>query len=140
MQCQSRKQCRQEKSTTFSRMEADMHNLYPVWQEVQILRRDNPYGEIEGEDWRFSDCDFEKRLNIIEPRPIARGNIARAMLYMYKQYGLPLSKQTLRLMIEWHQNDPPSKQERIRNDVIEELQGSRNLFIDQPEKAKSLLK
>lgn len=137
--CESRQQCRQEKKSDFARMEADMHNLYPVWQETQVLRRDNPYGEVEGEEWRFTDCDFEKRMSVVEPRLIARGNIARSILYMYKQYDLPLPTNTLKLMVEWNRIDPPSKQERIRNNVIEEIQGSRNLYIDEPAKAESLL-
>ncbi|MEM7027888.1 MAG: endonuclease, partial [Pseudomonadota bacterium] len=139
LNCNSRKQCRQEKTSSFARMEADMHNLYPVWQEVQVLRRGNPFAELEGEDWRFAECDFEKRLNVVEPRPIARGNIARAILYMYTQYQLPLSNNTLQLMINWNRNDPPSQQERVRNNLIEELQGSRNPFIDRPAEAESLL-
>ncbi|MFT6408432.1 MAG: deoxyribonuclease-1, partial [Arenicella sp.] len=36
--------------------------------------------------------------------------------------------------------DPPSDEERRRNDVIETLQGNRNLFIDSPEELHRLVK
>ena len=90
------------------------------------------YGLINGEDWRFDDCDFEWKTGIVEPRQIARGNIARAMLYMHSRYDIPVEKNALVLFKVWNRIDPPSKQEKVRNDIIERLQGKRNLYIDRP--------
>ncbi|MFT5350905.1 MAG: deoxyribonuclease-1, partial [Gammaproteobacteria bacterium] len=36
----------------------------------------------------------------------------------------------------WNKIDPPSKQEKIRNDRIERLQGNRNPYIDKPSLAE----
>lgn len=135
--CGNRRQCRQ-KNELFSRMEADMHNLYPVWQEMVTYRYGQRYGLIEGEDWRFSDCDFEWKAQVAEPREKARGNIARAILYMHTRYGAPLDRETLTLLKQWNRDDPPSKQEVSRNDRIEQIQGQRNPYIDSPGLAEQI--
>ena len=138
MKCGSRRQCRLDPRSQFTRMEADMHNLYPVWQETDVTRRDNVFGIIDGEYWRYDDCDFESKHGVIEPRPIARGNIARAIFYMYSQYGLPVEKSMLEQLKRWNRSDPPSQQEILRNNLIEDIQGSRNPYIDKPAMAERL--
>ncbi|MEQ8289821.1 MAG: endonuclease [Gammaproteobacteria bacterium] len=138
LSCDSRKSCREDEQSRFTRMEADMHNLYPVWQEVNVVRRDSRFGMVDGEDWRYSDCDFEKKFGIIEPRPIARGNIARAVFYMHSQYGVPIDADMLDTLKQWNREDPPSNQEILRNNKIEELQGNRNVYIDNPALAEQL--
>ena len=138
LSCNSRRQCRLDEKSRFTRMEADMHNLYPVWQEIDISRRDTRFGLIDGEDWRYDKCDFERRLGITEPRPLARGNIARSIFYMHNEYGVPIDKKMLKLLKVWNREDPPSKQELLRNNVIEELQGNRNKFIDNPALAEQI--
>lgn len=138
LSCKSRRQCRLDKKSRFTRMEADMHNLYPAWQDVVVSRRDSLFGMIEGEDWRFDDCDFERRFGISEPRPLARGNIARSIFYMHNEYGVPIDKKMLKFLKVWNREDPPSKQEILRNNIIEELQGNRNKFIDNPALAEQI--
>ncbi len=130
--CQSRMQCRESKNPVFMRMEADLHNMYPVWQTVITHRYGFQYGLVSGEDWRFNDCDLEWKTGIVEPRKIARGNIARAMLYMHSRYDIPVEMKALVLFKVWNKIDPPSKQEKKRNNIIEGLQGSRNPYIDTP--------
>lgn len=136
--CESRRQCRFDEKSRFTRMEADMHNLYPVWQDVDVARRDTAFGMIEGEDWRYDNCDFERHNGITEPRPIARGNIARSIFYMHSEYGVPVEKNMLDELKRWNRQDPPSKQEMLRNNLIEELQGNRNQFIDNPTMAEQI--
>ncbi len=138
LNCNSRRQCRMDQNSRYTRMEADMHNLYPTWQDVDVARRDTAFGEIEGEDWRYDDCDFERHLGITEPRPIARGNIARSIFYMHGQYGVPIDLKMLALLKKWNREDPPSKQEILRNNRIEELQGNRNPYIDNPALAEQI--
>jgi len=72
---------------------------------------------------------------VAEPREAVRGEVARAMFYMadeYREQGLEIFKKQAKLLLEWHKADPPSKAEMKRNDRIEELQGNRNRFIDDP--------
>lgn len=137
--CGSRMQCRESGNNIYTRMEADMHNLYPVWNALVTYRNGARFGEIAGEEWRFEDCDIEWRNGVLEPRPLARGNIARSMLYMHEQYRLGLEPGIVELMVRWHRADPPSNQEIERNDRIEAVQGNRNPFVDNPARADRLL-
>ncbi|MEX2525626.1 MAG: endonuclease [Gammaproteobacteria bacterium] len=138
VECANRLACYDGSNQGFMEMESDLHNMYPVWSELVILRNDLPFGEIEGEDWRFSDCDFEWDSRVVEPRAIARGNIARAIFYMHDTYDLPIKPGMLETLRQWNRTDPPSKQEQYRNNRIEELQGRRNRFIDTPSLAEEL--
>ena len=131
LKCKNRLQCH-EKNKKFDRMESDLHNMYPVSESLVIYRNNLPYGVIDGEDWRFDDCDFEWNAHTVEPRPIARGNIARAIFYMHTTYGLPVDAGMLKILKTWNREDPPSKQEKERNDMIGKLQGQRNRYIDKP--------
>lgn len=137
--CESRMQCRESGNSFFVRMEADMHNMYPVWHALVTYRYGKEYGLVEGEERRIEDCDIEWQAGVIEPRPLARGNIARSLLYMYKEYNLYLEPDTIRMLVQWHREDPPSNQEIERNDRIESIQGLRNPYIDVPSRAENLI-
>lgn len=144
LNCGKRKQCRSN-SELFNLIEADLHNLYPSRSDVNQQRSSFRFGEVRGEPRRFgSQCDFEvnHRARVVEPAPEVRGEVARAMFYMayqYRDHRLEIFKKQARLLLQWHQEDPPSELEKRRNDVIEKLQGSRNLFIDQPERLEQLM-
>jgi len=134
--CHNRMQCRESDNTRFTRMEADLHNMYPVWQAVITYRYDRRFELVGGEVWRFDDCDLEWKTGVIEPRKIARGNVARAMLYMHSRYTIPVDRNDLALFRLWNRIDPPSRQEQARNDLIERIQGNRNPYIDRPSMAE----
>lgn len=135
--CKSRSQCYEQKKP-FSVMEADLHNLYPVRLDLSNALYDSEFGEIAGDDWRIGDCDFERKNGIVQPRLLARGNVARSLFYMHSRYNLPLKKDTLQILKRWNREDPPSQQEIVRNDRIEKIQGNRNPFIDDPTLADKL--
>lgn len=137
VQCGTRKQCRQ-RSEQFNRIEADLHNLYPSQTSVNKARGSFRFGIISGEERRFGQaCDFEvsERQRHVEPAEAVRGDVARAMLYMEKTYashGLEIFNKQRKMLVDWHFDDPPSAQERARNDRIAQIQGNRNPFIDNP--------
>lgn len=135
--CHSRQQC-YENNPDFRIMESDLHNLYPVWIDASNALYDSEYGIIEGEYWRFENCDLERKKGVVEPRPVARGNIARAIFYMHNTYNLPVPEQTIEILKTWNLADPPSKQEIRRNEKIQKLQGRRNPYIDKPSLVKTL--
>ena len=139
LKCETRSQCYSEKQDEFIVMESDLHNLYPAWTELTVYRYGRQFGEIKGEDWRFDSCDFEWGSGIVEPRPLSRGNIARAIFYMYTKYNLPVSPGLFETLKDWNRQDPPSEQEQVRNDRIEKIQGTRNPYIDNPDLADSLI-
>lgn len=130
--CIDRRDCR--KRLEFNLIESDLHNLYPSRRDLNMLRGNHRFGVIEGELRLFGSFNFEidNKKRIIEPAPASQGEIARAMLHMSKTYKLKIfSKQTSTLKY-WNKIDQPSKEEMRRNDLIEELQGTRNYFIDNP--------
>ena len=136
--CDNRSDCRDGGNGRFAKMEADLHNLYPTRQSLFSFRSGRRYGLVEGEDWRFDDCDIEWKDNVFEPRPLARGNVARSIFYMRATYRVPVDAALLRLLKDWNREDPPSEQERARNDQIEKLQGKRNAYVDNPALADRL--
>jgi len=117
-----------------------MHNLYPARADINKARGNIAYGIVQGEPRQFGRCDFEVDLQkrLVEPRPEARGNIARAMFYMHTTYGLKLFSRQAQLLKQWHEADPPDTDELRRNQIIEQLQGRRNPFIDNPEQVEML--
>lgn len=134
LNCGRRKACR-ESSPHFNRIEADLHNLYPARTDVNDARGAMSFGEIAGERWWDGVCDFEvdEGRRVVEPRPAARGNIARAMFYMQDTYDLVIFDRLGARLKAWHGEDPASAHERRRNDAIEKIQGTRNKYIDDPE-------
>ncbi len=137
--CRSRKQCRRY-SPEFNQIEADMHNLYPALANINKVRGAMAFGMVLGEQRRFGSCDFEidRKRRKVEPRRKVRGDIARAMFYMRDTYNLTLYQRQAKLLQQWHREDPPDSAERQRNDRIEQLQGRRNRFIDNPTATKKL--
>ena len=136
--CMTDTQCA-VKTPRYVYMVADMHNLYPVNTRVEQGRRNASFGSL-ADNLRQPDdlgCNTRTTFRIIEPNDLAKGNVARAYLYMYLEYGLPLSGQ-LDLLRQWNEQDPPDAEEKARNDLIEKAQGNRNRFIDNPELAASL--
>jgi deoxyribonuclease-1 len=129
--CESKEKCRETREA-YRLLETDLHNMYPVIQEVQKLRQTAPYGLVRTRYRQFRDCPFKRSRGIVEPRPEARGNIARTIFYVHAEYGLPLDSRTLSTLQEWNLSDPPNWHEERRNTVIERFQGKRNMFVDQP--------
>jgi deoxyribonuclease-1 len=137
--CRNRTQCRRS-SPQFNRIEADMHNLYPSIATINEARGAMGYGMVLGEHRRYGACDFEvdKDRRKVEPRRKVRGNIARAMFYMADTYDLKIFRRQGELLKKWHREDPPDEEEQRRNNLIEQLQGTRNRFIDRPTEADKL--
>ncbi len=139
LDCGKRKQCR-KRSDRFNQIEADMHNLYPARSTVNKARGAMAYGKANRSDFHFDDCNIkiDAHQRRVSPRPASRGNIARAMFYMHSTYGLTLYPSQGKLLQKWHRKDPPDSEERRRNNAIHNIQGNRNLYIDQPERAANL--
>lgn len=144
LDCGTRNQCRNN-SSMFNRIEADLHNLYPARTKVNSSRASFRFGEVRGEARRFGQaCDFEvdHRARVAEPRPAVRGEVARAMFYMamqYREQGLTIFARSGKILQGWHNEDPPTEQERRRNDKIAQLQGTSNPFVDEPEHLNTLI-
>ena len=113
--------------------EADLHNLWIAVRNINSSRSNFIFGEIKGEN-RFDYCPafertYNSKFNIVEPRDSVKGDIARSLLYMNAEYGVTL-KGMLLMLKEWSRLDPPDEHENWRNERINQLQGTRNKFID----------
>lgn len=132
LNCKERSSCRN--SQRFRQIESDMHNFYPSRRDINQIRGSLPFAVIRGEKRQFGQCDFEvdTKRRVVEPRPAVRGDIARAMFYMYDQYGIRIHTRQAKMLQQWHRQDPPDAFEIKRNNSIAKWQGNRNRFIDEP--------
>ncbi|PKN79354.1 MAG: ribonuclease [Candidatus Cloacimonetes bacterium HGW-Cloacimonetes-1] len=87
-----------------------------------------------------------------EPRTEDKGDVARMIMYMAVRYegtdttyDLEIVDDTntsgpnygkLSTLLQWHVSDPPDAREMQRNNRIQERQGNRNPFIDEPQYAQ----
>src|SRR5690606_27479134 len=109
-------------------------NLYPALTRVELARRNAQFGELDTgvtSPFKDIDCQLRSSFQLVEPRDEAKGNVARAIFYMHAEYHLPIVG-PLEMYQRWHRLDPPDTEEQARNARIEQLQGNRNRFIDDP--------
>jgi len=131
----------------------DMHNLFPAHQTNANARRSNfPFGVVVNATYTAPTGMGKLGTNATgqtayEPRDEHKGDAARALMYMSTCYhkkdnatwtwAFP-SSQSPAVLMQWHQQDPPSNFEIARNEYIFSLQKNRNPFIDNPEWALSI--
>lgn len=129
----------------------DAHHLRPSTTKINSTRSNKDFGEVPN---ATPDAYVNKTNNdLFEPRDEVKGDIARMMFYMETRYGsntkynlkLVNSQTTsasdlngrfgnLETLIKWHYDDPVSKEEIYRNNVIfDNYQHNRNPYIDHPE-------
>ena len=142
----------------------DLFNLYPADRDANGRKSNNPIGIITGNIvfdngmTRVGISDSYRSDSLItawEPADEWKGDFARTYFYMATTYqhmtdewqtndGLltvdPKSWQTMRpwvyhLMLEWAEDDPVDDIERERNELICQIQGNRNPYVDWPELA-----
>lgn len=129
----------------------DAHHLRPSTTKINSTRSNKDFGEVPN---ATPDAYGNKTNNVLfEPRDEVKSDIARMMFYMETRYGsntkynlkLVNSQTTsasdlngrfgnLETLIKWHYDDPVSKEEIYRNNVIfDNYQHNRNPYIDHPE-------
>ncbi len=124
----------------------DLHNLFPAHQiNANARRSNNPFQEVVIPTYT-SPTGFGMLgqdsfgITSYEPRPQQKGDLARALFYMAvayngissKSWAIP-NQQSLAILKQWHQMDPPDAFEIARNEFIAVTQKNRNPFIDFPE-------
>lgn len=123
----------------------DLHNLFPAHQlNANARRSNNPFGIVANATYTSPTGQGKLGTDaasktVYEPRDDQKGDLARALFYMLVrfnginsvQWRLPAS-QDINLLLQWHQQDPPSNLEIARNDFIASTQKNRNPFIDNP--------
>lgn len=73
-----------------------------------------------------------------------KGDVARMMMYMHIRYGNRCTANQVSIgehnyhadmpdiFLQWNAEDPVAEHELVRNDVLQDMQGNRNPFIDNP--------
>lgn len=141
---------------------ADLHHVFPTDGKLNNERATFAHGVVRGatadsEGNKKGPCQDAPIVapattapTCFEPADIVKGDIARAYFYMSVRYrGLLKAKEVVAsntgitswnlepwfetTMRAWAKADPPSVDEKKRNELVYQLQKNRNPFIDHPE-------
>lgn len=106
----------------------DLHHLRVCDSKTNNRRGNYPFTDGKGKAKLVNKSWF--------PGDEWKGDVARMILYLNLRYGEELnsdiSTEGIDLLLKWNADDPVSFIEKNRNDVIENAQGNRNPFIDNP--------
>ncbi len=126
---------------------ADMHHIRPSDAVVNSTRSNKKYGYAATGKAVYGSNPASGYLGghsstYYEPLDNVKGDVARICLYVYVRWGsdwgaTDITKvfQSVDVLLEWCELDPVDTWEMGRNEVIQNIQGNRNVFIDYPELA-----
>jgi len=143
-------------------MNTDLYHIYPVDKYVNAQRANFSFGMVENPYWTSTNggklgsntTGDTHSGTAFEPIDPYKGDLARTFLYMITRYEDRIENWTysqegnnmfdhntypgyqpwvIDMLIDWHNNDPVSQRERMRNDMVYQIQGNRNPFVDRPE-------
>ena len=128
---------------------ADLHHIRPSDAGVNSSRGNKKYGEAGsnatlkyGSNPASGVLGGSYNNTYFEPLDNVKGDVARICLYVYVRWNsnwgaTSITKvfQSVDVLLEWCEEDPVDTWEMGRNEVVGEIQGNRNVFIDYPEYA-----
>ncbi len=129
---------------------ADLHHIRPDDYNTNGRRGNLKYGNVSGGTAAKATIPGANgaiggyyNSTYFEPLDNVKGDVARICLYVYVRYGGELPKcsqitnvfQSVDVLLEWCALDPVDTWEMGRNEVVGDIQGNRNVFIDYPELA-----
>ncbi|MBQ8415464.1 MAG: endonuclease [Clostridia bacterium] len=129
---------------------ADMHHIRPSESRTNNDRGNLKYGYVTGGSTSVGNLSGitggAKGSSYYEPLDNVKGDVARIILYVYVRYYDEYSGcgsvtnvfQSVDVLLEWCELDPVDTWEMGRNEVVQNIQGNRNVFIDYPELAWTL--
>lgn len=125
---------------------ADLHHIRPSDQGVNSSRGNKKYGDSNNGTAKYGSNPATGCLGghyngtYFEPLDNVKGDVARICLYVYVRWGSNWGAdsitdvfQSVDVLLEWMELDPVDTWEMGRNEVVENIQGNRNVFIDYPE-------
>lgn len=120
---------------------SDMHNVIRTMNEFNICRSNYKYTEKQN-DLIWTELSFDNFINhkkkLFIPNTASRGFIARALLYMNKQYNYNIEKVIDKeTLVKWFYNYPPSVNEKYHNAFICKLQNTNNIFVSKYKNKKT---
>ena len=129
---------------TTSNCGADLHHLRPADPRINSTRNNLPSGIVRsGSSYKTATTSSGSvggyyTSSYFEPLDNVKGDVARILLYCYVRWGetnLTDVIQSTDVLLSWCKSDPVDTWEMGRNDVVQGIQGNRNVFIDYPEYA-----
>ena len=105
--------------------------------DIMQLRPANP-----SENSSRGNTAYGEGSKYYNPGPSVRGDCARLVLYMYVRWGVTNKMwstggviESLDVLLKWMEEDPVDTWEMGRNDSVQSITGTRNVFVDYPELA-----
>jgi deoxyribonuclease I len=134
------RKCAETVSPAYRLMQADMFNLFPSVGAVNAVRSNYRYAELPGVKPLFGGCEMKVQGRKAEPPDRAKGQVARATLYMEESYRpvFHLSDSQRRLMKSWSERFPVDQWECTRAARIAALQGNENRIVAEACRAAGL--
>ena len=121
---------------------ADLHHIRPSESSVNSSRGNKKYGNASGSSSSKGNLSGDiggYYGSYFEPLDNVKGDVARICLYVYVRWGsewgaTSITKvfQSEAVLLEWCALDPVDTWEMERNDIVQGVQGNRNVFIDYP--------
>ncbi len=134
----------------------DLFHLYPSDGSTNMSKSNNPLGVVTGTPTtdngvsKIGSATYPGYTgNVFEPADEFKGDFARSYFYVVTVYqdlaaywnSPMLDKNTypvwkpwaIDLLKQWHQQDPVSIKEVVRQEAVYSIQGNRNPFIDYPD-------
>ena len=95
---------------------------------------------VPSENGSRGNTAFGESSSYFEPGASNRGDVARVALYVYVRWGNTSRMwgtggviENLNILLKWMEEDPVDTWEMGRNDAVESITGTRNVFVDYPE-------
>lgn len=127
------RRCAEKVNMEYRHMQADMYNLFPAIGAVNAIRSNKQYSALPGSVSAFGSCPAKVDGKRFEPPDRAKGQVARAALYMADSYPMyRLSRQQQQLFEAWDKMYSVDAWECTRAKRIEKLQGNENARVKQP--------
>ncbi len=111
----------------------DLMTLRPVTSNINSSRGNKAYG---------TGADFYNPNSAANGAYDLRGDVARLVLYTYVRWGNTSNMwgsdgviESVEILLTWIEEDPVDTWELGRNDSVESVTGTRNVFVDYPELA-----
>lgn len=144
---------------------SDLHHLRPADNGVNSARSNYTMGNVRNVSSSYTTYEYggktvlwiDKSRDMVEINDNIKGDVARIYLYVYTRWGErnlfmtdPDPKTSsddkggnnglrvidnLATLLQWCKEDPVDEWEMKRNDLTQQVQGNRNVFIDYPEYA-----
>lgn len=128
-------------STESNSAGSDVIHLRPTDNKANSTRSNLPYGEVTGGTYQTVYTSGNKVAGyyspaFYEPLDSVKGDVARTLLYVYTRWqerNLTDVIDSIDLLLRWCEDDPVDEYEMKRNDICQEICGSRNIYVDYPE-------